>query len=77
MNWDPEADALQEKVYSIAGIKEAMLKADLDSARARERESMAFFLNRIYGWSLETGEWKETKGEILVEELWALITKPS
>jgi hypothetical protein len=34
MNWHPEADAIEEKLNSIAGGKQAMTKADLNGATA-------------------------------------------
>jgi hypothetical protein len=74
MNWHPEADAIQAKLDSMVGAKEAVMEADLHSARANERDSIASFLNWIYGWGLERDGWRETKGAVLVEELWALIT---
>jgi len=73
MNWTTEADAIQEKMLSMAGMREAMIEAELDGARAIERENFAFFLNRIYRRSLETGAWRATSGAVLVEELWSLI----
>ena len=73
MNWHPEADAIEAKLDSIAGGKQTMMEADENGARASERDSIASFLNYLYGWGLETDGWKETKGAVLVEELWALI----
>jgi hypothetical protein len=74
MNWHPEADAIEERLDSIAGGKQTMTQADENGARARERDSIASFLNYLYGWGLATEGWKETRGAVLVEELWALIT---
>ncbi|MGA2177847.1 MAG: hypothetical protein ABSH38_22965 [Verrucomicrobiota bacterium] len=74
MNWHPEADAIEAKLDSMPVGKEAMTEVDPNGARASERDSIASFLNWIYGWGLETEGWKETKGAVLVEELWALIT---
>jgi len=74
MNWHPEADAIEEKLDSMAVGKQAMMEADTNGARARERDSIASFLNWLYGWGLETGDWGATKGAPLVEELWDIIT---
>jgi len=74
MNWHPEADAIEEKLDSIAGGKKAMTEAEPNGAKASRRDTIASFLNYLYGWGLENEGWKETKGAVLVEELWALIT---
>jgi len=74
MNWHPEADAIEAKLDSMAGAKEAVMEADQNSARINERDNIASFLNWLFGWGLETDGWRETRGAVLVEELWALIT---
>ena len=74
MNWHPEADAIEAKLDSMAVGKEAMMEVEENISRTLERDSIASFLNWIYGWGLETDGWRETRGAVLVEELWALIT---
>jgi hypothetical protein len=74
MNWHPEADAIEAKLDSMPLGKEAVMEADMNGARARERDSIASFLNWMYGWGLETDGWKDTRGTVLVEELWGIIT---
>ena len=73
MNWHPEADAIEAKLDSMAVGKQSMRDADMDGARAKERDSIASFLNWLYGWGLETRDWRGTRGAPLVEELWGII----
>ncbi|MGO8697879.1 MAG: hypothetical protein ACLQVY_09205 [Limisphaerales bacterium] len=74
MNLHPEADAIQEKLDSLRSGVQTIMEADENGARARERGSIASFLNHLYGWGLETLDWNATAGAALVEELWALIS---
>jgi hypothetical protein len=77
MNWRPEADALKAKLHLTDGLAETVNELREISGRTDESDSIASFLNQIYGWGLETGEWQATEGAGLVEELWALINMPS
>lgn len=77
MNWRPEAEEIEAKLRSTGGLADAVEKLGKRGGTTDECETIASFLNQIYGWGIETGEWRATEGAALVEELWGLINTPS
>ena len=77
MNWRPEADLIEAKLRSTDGLAEAVQELAKRGGTTDECESIASFLNQIYGWGLETAEWQAIEGTTLAEELWGLINTPS
>jgi hypothetical protein len=73
MNWHPEADALEERALAAPRLHAAFRALERDDQRTGTIEDHASFLNGIFGWGLETDDWRATQGAPLVEELWGII----
>jgi hypothetical protein len=74
MNWHPEAEAIHERVLTTPRLIDAFRNLEQNEPRAGKIQHEASFLNGIFGWGFQTGEWQATQGTPLVEELWRIIT---
>ncbi|MGA2175581.1 MAG: hypothetical protein ABSH38_11430 [Verrucomicrobiota bacterium] len=74
MNWHSEARALADRTLATPRLKAASEKLEQDDKRTGQLQDAVALFNWLFGWGLNTDEWRATQGSTLVEELWNIIT---
>ena len=73
MNWHGEARALSDRMLATPRLKAAFQKLEQDEKRTGQLQDAVVLFNWLFGWGLNTDEWRATQGATLVEELWNII----
>jgi len=72
-NWHTEMRVLLERTRNTDYLKTAFKALEENERETKKIYQSVSLMNHIFGWGFANAEWKATKGEPLIEELWQII----